>query len=443
MGGKSTAVDAMLPSHGSGHVPGGMRMSTCLLEPAPKKTRVTADPRVAVGDNGRQRWPAFDALRGLAMLLGVVLHASVSYMPHTMPHLLWPARDSTASPLFDWIFWTIHSFRLPLFFALAGFFAVLLHESRGTWGFLAQRSRRLLVPLLGAALIILPLTWGIWSWGWLRAGLCTVTEIRRLKYQPAIQFNLYGPAHLWFLEYLYVMCLMFAGVRCLLACRSAERSVRARVPHWRDRWLASRWFPLVPAVPAAVLVWLDLGAVYDFHNTFAVEPLRFAYYGIFFLTGVWLARSRSSLDSCLGDRTNRLLVLCLPLLVANGLLLEEYLEHGISGLGRLALAGTCALLASVAMFALLGLALRCCRREHPLLRYLADASYWIYLVHFPLVGLAHVLLAPVPGTALVKFAVVTVLVMAFGLASYQLLVRHTFLGRFLNGTKPPAATHLI
>jgi peptidoglycan/LPS O-acetylase OafA/YrhL len=121
------------------------------------------------------------------------------------------------------------------------------------------------------------------------------------------------------------------------------------------------------------------------------------------------------------------------------LLLQKYLEHRISGLGRLALAGTCALLASFALFGLLGLALRWCRRERPLLRYLADASYWIYLVHFPLVGLAHVLLVPVPGTALVKFAVVTVLVLALGLSTYQLFVRHTFLGRFLNGTKPAVA----
>jgi hypothetical protein len=57
--------------------------------------------------------PAFDALRGLAMLLGVVLHAAVSYMPHRMPNLLWAVHDSATSPVLDWVFWAIHSFRMP------------------------------------------------------------------------------------------------------------------------------------------------------------------------------------------------------------------------------------------------------------------------------------------------------------------------------------------
>lgn len=68
------------------------------------------------------RLHALDALRGIAMLLGVVLHSSISYMEQRMPDLLWAVQDSSRSAVFDWLFWWLHGFRLPLFFVIAGFF---------------------------------------------------------------------------------------------------------------------------------------------------------------------------------------------------------------------------------------------------------------------------------------------------------------------------------
>jgi glucans biosynthesis protein C len=404
--------------------------------PQPDTASARVEMSVASARIGRQHWPGLDALRGLAMLLGVALHAAVSYMPHAMPDLVWAARDRSVSPLFDWIFWSIHACRLPLFFALAGFFAVQLHESRGTAGYLMHRSRRLLVPLLGASLVLLPLTFGVWTWGWLRSGLCTVTEIRRMKFQPELQSNLYGPAHLWFLEYLYVMCLLF-GIACWLRnwLPARLRTSRTIDYDWRDRWLGSTWFPLVPAVLAAFLVWLRPSALSGFHNSFTPEPVRFAYYSVFFATGTWLARARPDLNRYFVPRSGWLVALCVPLLVINALLMQAHLEHGLRGLSRLAFAGNCGLLASLALFGFVGLALRWCPRERPLLRYLADASYWIYLVHFPLVGLTQVLLAPVPVPSVVKFVVVLIVDFAIGFATYHWFVRFTFLGHFLNGTR--------
>jgi glucan biosynthesis protein C len=192
-----------------------------------------------------------------------------------------------------------------------------------------------------------------------------------------------------------------------------------------------------------LLVWLRPIAISGFHNSFMPEPIRFAYYAVFFATGTWLARARPDLHRCFVPRIGWLIALCVPLLVTNGLLMQALLEHGLSGLSRLAFAGNCGLLASLALFGFVGLALRWCPRERPLLRYLADASYWIYLVHFPLVGLSQVLLAPVPVPAVVKFIVVLTVDFAIGLATYHRFVRFTFLGHFLNGTRPkPGGTTL-
>jgi peptidoglycan/LPS O-acetylase OafA/YrhL len=365
------------------------------------------------------------------MLLGVVLHAAVSYMPHAMPDLVWVARDPQRQPLFDWIFWSIHSCRLPLFFALAGFFSVGLYESRGARGYLLHRTRRLLVPFLLGGIVVLPLTFGVWTLGWLCTVPGSIGTFHHVSVHRAFQTFGIGSAHLWFLEYLYGMCLVFAGV-CWL---------RRWFPipgQGSDRWLASSWLPLVPAVPAAVLLWFDLGAIYGFRQSFAPEPARFAYYGIFFLAGTWLARVRSQLDRYLVPLSGVRLLLCLPLLVVNGVLVQLYLERGLDHLGRMALAASAALLASLALFGFLGLALRFGRRERPLLQFLADASYWVYLIHFPLVGLAQLVLVGVPAPAMVKFLLVTSLVLAFGLWTYQRWVRTTIVGQLLNGTRRAA-----
>jgi len=86
-------------------------------------------------------------------------------------------------------------------------------------------------------------------------------------------------------------------------------------------------------------------------------------------------------------------------------------------------------------FALIGAAWRFLSRPAPWRRYLADASYWIYLVHLPLVfGLqAAVQDWPVPWG--LKFPLVLGIAMLVLLASYHWLVRSTWVGAWLNGRR--------
>ena len=72
---------------------------------------------------GGARFGGLDALRGLAVIGGVLLHACVAYMPSRMPNLLWPVHDVETTPVCHVVFWWLHCFRLPLFFFISGFFA--------------------------------------------------------------------------------------------------------------------------------------------------------------------------------------------------------------------------------------------------------------------------------------------------------------------------------
>jgi fucose 4-O-acetylase-like acetyltransferase len=58
---------------------------------------------------------------------------------------LWATGDSSAGAAV--IHYTIHMFRMPAFFVIAGFFARVLVERRGVRAFVLDRAKRVAVPL--------------------------------------------------------------------------------------------------------------------------------------------------------------------------------------------------------------------------------------------------------------------------------------------------------
>jgi surface polysaccharide O-acyltransferase-like enzyme len=94
-----------------------------------------------------------DAVRAFAMLLGIALHAGLSFS--TIP---WIVQDSRQSEWFSLFFEAVHGFRMPLFFLVSGFFTAMLWRRRGLRSLLKQRAMRILLPLVLGALTIIPAT---------------------------------------------------------------------------------------------------------------------------------------------------------------------------------------------------------------------------------------------------------------------------------------------
>jgi len=94
-----------------------------------------------------------DALRAVAMLLGILLHASLAYVPG----IPWPVTDTRPAPWLGLLFLAIHGFRMPLFFLVSGFFTAMLWQRRGPGAMLAQRYQRVFVPLVLGFCTLLPL----------------------------------------------------------------------------------------------------------------------------------------------------------------------------------------------------------------------------------------------------------------------------------------------
>lgn len=73
----------------------------------------------------------------------------------------------------------------------------------------------------------------------------------------------------------------------------------------------------------------------------------------------------------------------------------------------------------------------------PTRRYLADASYWLYLIHMPIVMALQVAVSQLDWPWPIKFATILVVALPLMLASYHLLVRFTIVGVVLNGRRAP------
>ena len=69
------------------------------------------------------------------------------------------------------------------------------------------------------------------------------------------------------------------------------------------------------------------------------------------------------------------------------------------------------------------------------MRYISDASYWVYIIHLPLTHFIPGLLHGVELNVFIKFIISSILVTIICFASYHYFVMKTFIGKFLNGRR--------
>jgi len=94
------------------------------------------------------------------MFLGVVLHASMAYIPNTP----WGTHDPAAADWVGLILVGIHGFRMQLFFVISGFFTLMLLQRRGVQSVIKHRFLRILVPCLIGVITVLPAQHAVEAW---------------------------------------------------------------------------------------------------------------------------------------------------------------------------------------------------------------------------------------------------------------------------------------
>ncbi|HEY0955100.1 MAG TPA: ATP-binding cassette domain-containing protein [Roseateles sp.] len=383
-----------------------------------------------------ERLHALDAVRSFALLLGVAFHAMLSFIPG-MPPGMWAMVDNSPSPFLADASFVAHSFRMTLFFFIAGFFARQLHQRLGTKGFWANRAQRIAVPLVVGWLLLFPAIGAVWYFGLQKMFNGAPPAMPEMPRQPGA----FPLTHLWFL---YQLLWLYAGA--LLARSLIVRLDRGQVLRGLvDRAVtgALRWpvgalllgLPLA-GVLLATPAWFPWGGIPTPDQSLIPQLPATVGYGAAFAFG-WLVqrapgalaalRARWWLHGALAVASS---ALCLYVL-------KTQPPFGMPDQPKLVF--TLAFVASswAWSFAFTGLALRTLSGHHPAVRYVADASYWIYLVHLPVVAALQVWVGHWPLHWALKFPLIVVTSLALLFLSYHVLVRSTVIGKLLNGKVYP------
>jgi glucan biosynthesis protein C len=392
--------------------------------------------------SGASRYHCLDSLRGHMMILGIAIHAMAAYFALPPELEFWDIRDRQPSALLNVVGLFLHSFRLQLFFVLAGFFAAMLIERRGIQTFFRNRVHRIVVPLAVSWLLCYPLIMVGFAYGRaITQDLPDPWQVGLNALQPGA-INREGPlSHLWFLYYLLYYYL--GSYALLWLSRRLPQRWKTRATHLFRRSLTARTRWLLLCVPAAAALMLLPNGVIGASTQWMPHWQIMLGYGVFFYFGWFLYGQRDLLLTF--QRGAWTMVLMTPLIVliqyvfAMPRLLEATRTGQFDPILQLIMAFTNALLPCLMVFGLIGLYLRYLDRESATGRYLADASYWMYLVHMPLVIWLQAFLADVPIPGLIKFGLVFGSVTALALITYDLLVRSTFIGAVLNGRRMPRA----
>lgn len=380
------------------------------------------------------RYHSLDNLRASAMLLGVVFHAALAYSP--LLSQTWPSADGSAAASIDFFVWLSHTFRMPLFFVIAGFFANLLITKRSLKAFMVNRCLRVALPFiifwpLISLVLVAVLYVGL---AWLQVDTPALNAIEKLLHNAELGQNspsLLSTGHLWFLYYLLIFYMLAALAKRFLSLPPAWVAYLVSPAKLLGFW------PLVTA-----LALLGQPMPHPPPGNLLPAPWALTFYGAFFFVGWLYYRKQTMLDGLY--RLQAVLLLCCALL-SGVLFLHLPQPITVDGVGAFlhqspimershwVLVLVTALLAWYVSLLCLMQARKYFAVANPLMRYLADASYWTYLVHLPVVYMMQMLFYFTQWPIIIELCLSLGFTLFICFGSYQLAVRNTFVGRLLSG----------
>lgn len=337
-----------------------------------------------------------DAARALLLLLGLPFHVATKAIFESTP----PAVDFQQSLLIGGWASLTHVFRMFAFFMLAGYFAGMIRERKGTKAWLAERTRRLGLPFAASLLTLGALQFHL-------------QDLLLHKSSPAFLGLPLALDHLWFLVVLLGFCVTYAAVpmqrlrpgsgvqRAMLLEGPGGLILPASLALWGLLRYALEQVPPIPNAPSETLLWQQ----YVFHAAgFALGVL--AWHGqlgerIFALRSRWIIPG--------------IVVLLVPYVPLDPLIrpaLGKEIYPNLAGTLTLrALELPLAYLMSLALFRLLAWAVR---GPSKVVTFFVDGALAIYLFHlvWAMIVLPQARALPLPAEAQWLVSAAAVLLLA-------------------------------
>lgn len=254
--------------------------------------------------NANERDHALDATRAFALLLGVVFHAAWSFVPFFSGA---PIIDNSSNHGFGWFFFASHTFRMQLFFLIAGFFARLVFLRKHYIGFTKHRFIRIVIPFVIGWFLLIPMLILLWVWGGNVSGKNLVpvplNVIVDLMFAQGKIFvvksagGMFTLGHLWFLYYLIWMYILVILARFLiLQIMPKQDFIKGKVDAVVAKLMKSSWTVLLLAIVFGAMLFFMKGwfGVDTPTNSLFPNLAALSLYGSFFVFG-WILNRQADL----------------------------------------------------------------------------------------------------------------------------------------------------
>tara|TARA_B100000989_G_scaffold170333_1_gene127580 strand:- start:15833 stop:17014 length:1182 start_codon:yes stop_codon:yes gene_type:complete len=389
-----------------------------------------------------------DALRVLTMIMVIAFHSAMAYT--TTRASVWYVHDINTNPVFSYLNLILHSVNMPFFFFVAGFFTKYLHDRYPLKKLIENRLWRVAIPFLFGLVILIPyhltgLSMAYFQYHTLHDNSVLLLQPHMMTVSasdftlPHILLRFLNPEYLWFLYYLLLIYVVSLGIYLL-----------AQHPHLAK---LKQYFPAVKdtlqsTYGAIILIIGFIGLLYLSGVTYLITPEKlgfdvdaFCIYSLFFVYGL-SSFPDNSLISCL--RGQRKFISVLLLFTYCAYLSLQYRYLNTPALDTVSLQVLIVILHGLctwgSLFFVVGLLMDYCNKPNRVIHYLADASYWKYLISLQIVVVCQYLLIATPLPSGVKFLIVLSVSLGIALLSYHLFVRFTWLGKVLGGPKRTTST---
>lgn len=374
--------------------------------------------------NGRIH--GIDVLRAITMILGMLLHATIAYKVESIP--TWPQDNIIHHWFFDFTYQFLHSFRMPLFFLIGGFFFRMLYYKIGREQFIKHRFKRIFIPFVFSIVFILPIT--IFPFSFFKYWMSNPNDLNLAissSFREIMKWN--GMAHLWFLYYLIIFYFFSLVVIWFF------KFFKFKSNGFRTS-LLSYLNPggIKGIIIYVILVWLILNQYPSnyLHVDTGISPhlIYLLFYFIFFYSGWVINKVPISLNWI----TRNSIVLA-----SVGCILSVLIFYITWNFNDITYSGFLKVLISIQIVSMvigiLGLFLKYFTSESKFWKYISDASYWMYIIHLGIVCFLQIFFSVINLAPVLRFPLVLTITLSVCLLSYHLFVRYTVLGEYLHGKR--------
>jgi glucan biosynthesis protein C len=349
----------------------------------------------------------------------VVIHGAVNYA--SGPDTIWPYQTADANYFYYILVDFIHTFRMPTFFIMSGFFAALLFYKKGAKEMIKNRFLRIFMPFIVFLLLLNPLT--NFSFEYCKEIFANGQKVDAEAYFGNVWK--YIPSqlgHLWFLHYLFILSLSVIFIHRYL------KPLAKPILHFLSTSLIKSNAHSLLFLSLTSWIILIPGDAPSFETSISWIPKIsiLLYYLNFYLIGWIMYLNRANLQ-VFSHKSTLIFLVCLALYFSK-IYFPFHLPLIIKQLIN-------SIITAGFSIGIVGVFIKFGNFSNALSKYGVDTAYWVYIMHFIPTLLIPIFVKDLAVSVHVKFLITLLLATLFCFTTFELLVRNSIIGTFLNGKK--------